>query len=105
LEDTRVNAQRFLALVLIIAIAYTVATFEGQALEQSGLGPYIARPLEQQRERERHSHFWLGLYGALWVEAMSCWWNLAAKLVSLKPHKRLQFRRGLQAKSLIQSLL
>jgi hypothetical protein len=53
LEDTRVNAQRFLALVLIIAIAYTVATFEGQALEQSGLRPYIARPLEQQRERER----------------------------------------------------
>ncbi len=40
LEDTKVQGERFISLVLLIAIAYTSATFEGQHIKamQRGLG-------------------------------------------------------------------
>ena len=105
LEDTRVNEQRLLALVLLITIAYTLATFQGIACQKMRASEYICRPTEKERSVKRHSDFWIGLYGFLWVESMQLWSDIATHLMNLKPHKRLNFQKGLKALSLIQSTL
>mgnify|MGYP001792750062 CR=1 FL=1 len=102
LEETPVNDQRFLALVLLIALAYTLATFHGQRLRQLRVDHYAGRLQEHQDKTWRQSDFGLGLYGQRWIFSMNLWPQAAVQLMALKPHKRLFFQRGLQALSLMQ---
>lgn len=105
LENTKVNERRLLALICLIAMAYTLATLQGISTQKKRVTDYICRPTEKQRSVKRHSDFWIGLYGFLWVESMELWSELATHLMSLKPHKRFYFQKGLKALSLIQSTL
>jgi hypothetical protein len=85
------------------AIAYTLATFHGESIQQLGVRNYVCRSTESSRFVERHSHFWIGLHGQLWVDSMADFSDLMFRLVSLKPHKRLNFQQGLAALSILQS--
>ena len=98
-----VNGTRFLALFLLIVIAYSLATCQGNRFRQGGLEVYVSRLQEYEKQERRHSDFWLGLYGYVWGCTMELWSDWALKLTTLKPHKRLYFQRGLKALSLIQS--
>lgn len=103
LEDTQLTGQRFLAIVLLLAMAYTLATDQGRKIRQRQVGQYVGRVKEPRRHQNRHSDFWLGLYGQLWVDSMDCWSHWAEPLMRLKPQKRVFFLRGLKAMSLIHS--
>jgi Transposase DDE domain len=103
LESTQVNDERFLALVLLIAMAYTLATERGKSIRHKRVAQYVARTQEPRRVQRRHSDFWLGLYGSLWLESMQVWSDWAEQLMELKPQKRPFFQRGLRAMNLIQS--
>lgn len=105
LEDTKVNERRLLALILLIAMAYTCATLHGQQLRQLRIDHYAGCLQEHSDKTLRQSHFSLGLYGQRWLHGMEIWADWAAQLMALKPHKRLYFQRGLQALSLIQQAL
>ena len=105
LENTRVNDQRLLGTILVIAMAYTWATLKGIAGEKMEVSPYIARTTEKERKVKRHSHFYIGCYGLLWVHSFQGWSFLAQELMDSKPHKRLFFQKGLKVLSLIQSTL
>lgn len=102
LEDTKVNEPRFLALVLLIAMAYTLATWQGQWLRAFGIDTYAGRIQEHQDKTLRQSDFSLGLYGQRWQYGMNLWADWVLQLIALKPHKRLYFQRGFHALSLIQ---
>ena len=105
LENCRATGQRFLALVLLVAIAYTLATEQGKQMCRQHMQHYIGRVPEPRRSGKRHSHFWIGLYGQLWIGSMDLWSSWAEELMQLKPQKRRFFRLGLRAMSLIQSAL
>jgi hypothetical protein len=64
LEDTKVNEARFLALVLLIAIAYSLATIHGQWIKKLGIKIYAGRLNEHQDKTPRQSEFSLSLQGA-----------------------------------------
>ncbi len=49
LEDTNVKDKRFITLVLLIAIAYTSATIQGQKIKRKGIQKYVARIKEYGR--------------------------------------------------------
>ena len=102
LECTYVNQTRFLALILIIAFAYYLATLQGQWLQQSSLDIYASRLQQTCDKFPRHSSFSIALYGHRWCHAMDLWSDLAFELIRLKPHKFRFFQRGLFALSLIQ---
>jgi len=70
-----------------------------------GLQKYIGRLNELKRTCRRHSAFWVGLYGQLWVGAMEEWTDLASALMRAKPNKLPYFQKGLPAMVLIQSAL
>jgi hypothetical protein len=102
MEDTKVNETRFLALVLIIIIAYSLATMHGQRMKNLKIEIYAGRIKQHKDRYPRQSDFSFALYGQLWIYGMELWGDLAAALMALKPHKRLFFQRGLNALSLIQ---
>lgn len=102
LEDTKVNETRFLALVLLIAIAYSLATMHGQQMKQLGIEVYAGRIKEHKDKTPRQSNFSLGLYGQRWIYGMELWPDWASRLIALKSHKRLYFQRGFYALSLMQ---
>jgi Transposase DDE domain len=102
LEDTQVNETRFLALLLLVALAYTLATMQGQRLRKLGIDIYAGRIQEHTDKTPRQSEFSLGLYGQRWQYGMELWHDWVLNLIALKPHKRLYFQRGFYALSLIQ---
>ena len=104
-EDTKVNEARFLALVLLIAIAYSWATIHGQWLKKLGREIYAGRLNEHQDKTPRQSEFSLSLYGQRWIYGMELWNDWVISLIALKPHKRLYFQRGFYALSLMQQAL
>ncbi|NEQ85384.1 MAG: hypothetical protein F6K26_36300 [Moorea sp. SIO2I5] len=105
LENTKVNERRLLAIILLICLAYTLTTLQGKCLQNMGVSDYICRPTETERSTQRHSLFWMGLHAPDWIQSLTILSDLAKSLMSLKPHKRLNFQRGLNALSVIQSTL
>jgi Transposase DDE domain len=105
LEDTKVNDKRFLALVLLIAMAYSLATLHGQEMRQFGIDIYAGRINEHTDKTPRQSDFSLGLYGQRWIYGMELWHDWVLRLIALKPHKWLYFQRGFYALSLMQQPL
>ena len=105
LESTYAHGQRLIALILLIAIAYTCAILAGRNSRSLGLQKYIGRLKELKRLQRRHSAFWIGLYGQLWVGAMEFWADLAHEFMRLKPSKLTYFQKGLRAMHFIQSAL
>ncbi len=61
LEDAKVNDTRFLALVLLIALAYSGATMHGQQLKHLGIDQYAGRIQEHRDRTSRQSDFSFGL--------------------------------------------
>ena len=105
LEDTKVNETRFLALVLLMAMAYSLATIHGQGMRTFGIETYAGRIQEHTDKTLHQSDFSLGLYGQRWQYGMELWQKWARHLMALKPHKRLYFQKGLYALSLMQQPL
>jgi hypothetical protein len=64
MEHCHVNHQRFLALVGLMAIAYTIATDRGTRIRRKHVQQYVAR-VNPKRQVGQHSNFWVGLYGTL----------------------------------------
>ncbi len=84
-------------------LPYNLATFLGQTFKYQGGRQYVCRLKELKRSSERHSNFWIGLYGELWVGAMKIWSDLALNLMAQKPQKRCFYWQDMRAASLIQS--
>lgn len=103
LEDTNVKGERFISLVLLIAIAYTCATIQGQQIKRKGVQNYVARVKEYNRLERRHSSFYIGLYGFNWVNFKDDCIDLVVTLMRLNPSKREYYQKGINAMKLIES--
>lgn len=105
LEACRLDAQRFMAMLLLVAIAYTCATTQGQRLKRKALQKYIARPERTQPGQKRHSAFHVGLAAHRWVPFwFSCQHQVQA-LMRLNRNKIADYLRGLKAIDAVLSTL
>jgi hypothetical protein len=57
LENTKVNERHLMALILLISIAYTLATFQGASLQPLPVTGYICRPTEAGRSTDATALF------------------------------------------------
>ncbi len=101
LEGSKANNKRLNSLILLIAIAYTATSLKGKIFRQTHYSKYIARLTEKSRSHRRHSNFWIGLYGSLWIYA----WEFCSDFISImmkhNPQKLTNYQRGLHAMSII----
>ena len=105
LEATQVQGERLIALIILITLAYSYSTVIGKTIKRKGVAQYVARPTEAQRTYRRHSSFSIGLNSINWLDSLTFFWDDMQKLISLTPHKKSYYRRGLRAATLIQSAL
>ena len=103
LEETNVQGERFIILVLLIAIAYTGATIQGQQIKRKGIQKYIARIKEYGRLERRHSSFYVGLYGQNWVTFKDDCIELVVNIMKLNRNKQKYYQKGIRAMKLIES--
>jgi hypothetical protein len=103
LEQCQGKDERLLSLILLIAIAYTCAISKGQTIGFKGVKQYICRLTEKSRKARRHSNFWVGLYGSLWVQAFQLCHDWIEQLMTLTPNKLPFYHQGIRAKKLILS--
>ncbi|MGD1704862.1 transposase [Dapis sp. BLCC M229] len=103
LEGSRANTQRLTNLILLIAIAYTASFYQGKLIKKSGYQNYICRLTELRRKDKRHSNFWVGMYGELWVMAWEYLVELVTDLMNFNPQKKSKYQRGLKALSILNN--
>ena len=101
LEGSKANNERLTSLILLIAIPYTAACLRGKTFRQTHYSKYIARLTEKSRRDRRHSNFWIGLYGSLWIYA----WEFCSDFIRImmlnNSQKLRNYLRGLRAMSII----
>lgn len=102
LESCKASDERLNRIVLLIAIAYTCAGLAGQKIKRQGQQKYVNRLQELQRVERRHSSFWVGLYGQMWVAGLELCEEWLQELMRIRRNKLRFFQRGLRAMSLIQ---
>jgi hypothetical protein len=103
LEKTNVSGERLIVLILLIAIAYTSATIQGQQIKRKGIQKYIGRVKEYGRIERRHSSFYIGLYGQTWVNFMESCIEFVEDLIKFNGNKQKYYQQGLRAMKLIMS--
>jgi len=105
LEGTSLSDQRLKAIILLITLAYTSATFGGKTIKHMGIQKYVGRVQEVSRTVKRHSSFYIGLYGQTWVYFQDGCEDAVAQLMQLTRDKWSDFQRGLRARTLLLSAL
>ena len=103
LEETNVAGARLNALILIICLAYSWATFKGLAIKRGGGQKYIGRVKEFGRVTRRHSSFYIGLFSHNWVSFREPCWEIVQELMQLNRNKLENYLRCLRAMELILS--
>lgn len=86
-----------MTMVLLIAIAYTCATTQGQRLKQKILQKYIARPETKGRTHKRHSAFHVALTAYRWAPCWQCSQQQIQDLLRLDRNKIAYHLRGMKA--------
>ena len=97
LEDSRASNKRFMAIVLLIAIAYLCASTQGQRLKQKALQKYIARPETASRPYRQHSFFHVGLAAHRWVPFYHDCQQQIQRLMELNRGKIAYYLKGHKA--------
>ena len=105
LEKTYADGKRFMTTALLIAMAYTCATLQGQNLKQQALQKYIARPKTRGRSHKRHSAFHIGLTAFRWVPFWTCCQTQIQVLLRLSRNKIECHLRGLSAIDAVSNTL
>ena len=103
LESTKVSGERLISLLLLISLAYLLATIEGSSIKQKGIQKYVGRVKETGRTERRHSCFYIGLYGHTWVNFVGNCGALVEELLRLAPNKLTYYQRGKRAMQLVMS--
>jgi hypothetical protein len=94
-----------IVLRILIALAMTSAWLKGKRTQLQGQEKYVCRSQEPDRNRRRHSKFWIGLYGENWLIAVDCCQDWVESMLSLVRNKKSFYRKGLRAIKLIGQAL
>jgi hypothetical protein len=105
LESCQLDGKRFMAMFLIVAMAYTCATTQGQQLKRKALQKYITRPEKKQGGLRRHSAFHVGLAAHRWVPFWECCQAHVQALMRLNRNKIDDYSKGLKAMATILATL
>jgi len=103
LEGTKACIERLNRLVLLIAMAYTIASLKGDKTRCQRQQKYICRLKEVARSQRRHSNFWIGIYGLTWTIGWDFCQAMVKKLMHLNRSKLHYFQQGLKAMYLIKN--
>ena len=97
LVSAKANKTGLNNLILLIAISYTISSFQVQKIKNKGVQEYISRTNEKVRKERKHSSFFVGLSMIYWAINDDFTWELVEDLMSQNRHKLPYYQRGLKA--------
>lgn len=103
LEQCKAKGKRFIAIVLLVSIAYLCAATKGNQLKRQAKQRYLCRPEESYRTQRRHSAFRVGLGAYRWVSLEQHTHDIVLALMKLDRNKIDYHLRGLSAMNSISS--
>ncbi len=104
IEGSKASTRRLKNLILLIAIAYTISALKGKLIKHLGFQKYISRLKEVKRQSRRHSNFWIGMYGDLWIIAWEFLVETIQNIININRHKLPSYQKGLRVMSILQNI-
>jgi hypothetical protein len=104
IEGTGLKEERLIKIILLTAIAYSSAIFQGTEIQENQVQKYISRFKEPRKKYRRRSTFGIGKDGEQWVNYLAQHSALVQELMKLTPNKRRFYQQGVRAGTLIESI-
>jgi hypothetical protein len=103
LEGSGLRGDRLIKMILLMAIVYTAAIFQGTEIQKKQVQKYVSRQKDQPQKYRRRSIFGSGQDGEKWVNYLDRYELEVQELMKLTRNKRRFYQQGLRAATLIRS--
>ena len=104
LEGSGLRGNRLIKMILLMAIAYSSAIFQGIEIQKKQVQKYVSRRLEPRKKHRRRSTFGVGFDGEQWVDYLDRHSLEIQQLMKLTRNKRRFYQQGLRAATLMASI-
>jgi len=104
LEGSGLRGERLIKMILLMAIAYTCAIFQGTEIKKKQVQKYVSRRSQARKKYRRRSTFGVGFDGEQWVDYLDQHSLEIQDLMKLTPNKRRFYQQGIRAATLIRSI-
>ena len=104
LEGSGLRRDRLIKMILLMAIVYTSATFQGTGIQKKQVQKYVSRRSQARKKYRRRSTFGVGFDGEQWVDYLAQHSLEIQDLMKLTPNKRRFYQQGIRAATLIRSI-
>jgi len=104
LEGSGLRGDRLIKMILLMALAYTWAIFQGTKIHTLQLQKYVSRRSQARKNYRRRSKFGVGFDGEQWVNYLEQHSLEIQELMKLTRNKRRFYQQGIRAATLIASI-
>ncbi len=104
IEGTGLKGERLIKMILVLAIAYSLAVFQGTEIHKKQVEKYVSRRSEPKKKYRRRRIFGVGLDGEQWINYLAQYSESVQDLMKLTPNKRCFYQQGICAANLIGSI-
>lgn len=104
LEGTGLKGERLIKMILLMAVAYSSAVFQGTEINKKQVQKYVSRSKEPKKKYRRRSTFGVGLDGEQWINYLAQYSESVQELMKLTPNKRRFYQQGICAATQIGSI-
>ena len=104
LEGSGLRGDRLIKIILLMAIAYTAAIFQGIEIQKKQVRKYVSRRWEPTKKYRRRSTFGVGKDGEQWVDYLDRHSLEIQQLMKLTRNKRRFYQQDIRAATLIASI-
>jgi hypothetical protein len=104
LEGSGLRGDRLIKMILLMAIVYTSAIFQGTEIQKKQVQKYVSRRFQARKKYRRRSTFGVGKDGEQWVDYLDRHSLEIQDLMKLTRNKRCFYQQGIRAATLIRSI-
>ncbi len=97
LEGSQLSSALLSQLMILVAIAYTSATIQGQQIKRMGIQKYVARPETKSSGQRRHSSFYIGLHLFNWLRLQQLCQKIVDELLQINCRWLTHYQKGQRA--------
>jgi hypothetical protein len=103
LEGSGLRGERLIRMILLMAIVYARAIFQGTEIQKKQVQKYLSRHKDKRQKYRRRSTFGVSLDGEHWVNYLDQYSLEVQELMKLTRNKRRFYQQGIRAATLIRS--
>jgi hypothetical protein len=97
LEGSNLASEQLSRLLIVVAIAYTSATLQGQEIKRMGIQKYVARPETKNKGQRRHSSFYVGQHLYNWLRLQQLCQKIVDELLQINRRWLNHYKKGQRA--------